>query len=131
MRLHRVLADTQPISHLLRAQPLRNQLQHFQFPRGDAQFVNFGDIDDKETAGGHRHAHFHGHFFQDDLLPIESQTEPNADSRKSRSNDRAVDLERMLEDKKAVFDELHAGDQQARANTECQDALQLVNSLIR
>ena len=55
---------------------------------------------------GDRHAHLHRHFPHDHGLarPRELEAEPDPERREEQRDDAAVDLERVLEDEKAVLD---------------------------
>src|SRR5205085_11849927 len=62
--------------------------------------------------------HSYRHFAHDHGLarPRELEAEPDPEQRKQQRDDPAVDLERVLEDEKAVLDDLERGDQGTAEN---------------
>src|SRR5688500_8081609 len=99
MRLHRVLADVQPLGDLSIAEPCRERLQDLELARRDAELRDAGLVARERSRGRHRYlAH-------DDRLArlLQLQTEPDAQRREKRGDDATVDLERMLDDQKAIL----------------------------
>src|SRR6185369_3315107 len=114
--LHCILTDEKPVSYLAVAETLRDQLKDLKLAFGDAELSLLFFIDG-ERLGGDRHGHFPDDldFLQqhDLFLAREFESEPHAESREQGSDERAVDLDRMLDDEKAKLDQAQDDDQHA------------------
>ena len=83
--------------------------------KGDARGVG-----DEGSLSRHRHRHFLDHH----RSPREPQAEPDAGGGEGGGDQRAVNLDRVLDHEKAVLNELHRGDQQARGRAVNQQLFQ-------
>src|SRR5829696_6638082 len=113
VRLDRVLAHEQVLRHLAIAQPRGNGLENLQLAWRDAELLEAHLIALEWPGDWHRHFPHDHH-----LTPSrEGEAEPDPEGGENQRNDPAVDLERMLQDEKAILDDLERGDQRAAEYT--------------
>lgn len=76
-----------------------------------------------EGGGFGRNQHFpHHHRFADGLAAArDAESEPDAEGREQNGDERAVQLEGVLDDDQAVLGELEGGDEEAADKTEDED----------
>src|SRR6185369_9442710 len=112
--LHCILTDEKPVSYLAVAETLRDQLEDLELAFGDAELSLLFFIDG-ERVGGDRYGHFPDDldFLQqhDLFLAREFESEPDAEGREQRSDKRAVDLDRVLDNEEAKLDQSKDNDQ--------------------
>ena len=125
MRFHRVLADDQAFGHHAVAQPRRHRLEDLELPWRDAEFGHTIGISLERHCNRYlyfeRHWHLVHHHGLARTREVESQPDPEGGE--DERDDAAVDLERVLDDEKAVLHKLEHRDQHAAEDAVDQDSL--------
>jgi hypothetical protein len=102
-----------------------DQGENFELTCRDAESPLVGRIGSEGFEGGgfRRDKHFlHHNRFADGLAPArDAEAEPDAERREEDGDERAVELDGVLDDDEAVFGVLEGGDEQAPDETENED----------
>src|SRR5437867_11498675 len=115
VRLHRVLANEEFLGDFSGAEPLRDRGEDLELARGDPELLLARAVDDERRGRRHANLDRYRDLPDDDgrLRPGELEPESNAKPREKQGDDAPVDLDRVLADKKPVFDELERDDEHA------------------
>src|SRR5438094_660297 len=115
VRLYRVLAHEQLGGNLPRAEPRRDRLQNLELAGSDAKLAHARRVGNERFGGPDAYFDRHGYLAHDDRFSRSRQLEPepDADQCEEQGDDAAVNLDRVLDDEKSIFDELEASDQDA------------------
>src|SRR5687767_7288187 len=121
MRLHRVFADEEAFPDLTVAEAGGHRLEDLELARRDAELFTPRFVTLKGSARRDRDRYFaHHHHF---LRARQLEPEPDAERREDRRHDPAVDLQRVLDDEKAVLDQLQRQYQNAAQQAVDEDDL--------
>lgn len=125
MCLHGVFGNEKLRGDLAIAVAAGDQGEDFELACGDAEALLVGRIGSEgfERGGFRGDKHFpHHHRFADDFATArDAEAEPDAESREENGDQRAVELDGVLDDDETVLGVLQGGDEQAADQTEDED----------
>ena len=107
------------------AQAAGNQGENFELARRDAESLLAGGIGSEGFEGGSfrgdRNFLHHDRFADGFTPPSDAEAEPDAESCEEDGDERAVELDAVLDDDETVFGVLEDGDEEAADETEDED----------
>jgi hypothetical protein len=123
--LDRVFGNEKLRGDLAIAEAAGDQGENFELAGRDAEGLLVGRIGSEGFEGGgfRGDKHFpHHHRFADGFATArDAEAEPDAEGREEDGDERAVELDRVLDDDEAVFGVLEGGDEEAPGETEDED----------
>jgi hypothetical protein len=125
VRLDGVFGDEKLRGDLAIAEAAGDQGEDFELAWGDTEGPLVGRIGSEGFGGwgfgGDKHFPHHDRFANGFATARDAEAEPDAEARKEDGDQRAVELNRVLDDDEAVFGVLEDGDKQAADETEDED----------
>jgi hypothetical protein len=122
MCLDRVFRDEKLRCNLAIAEAAGNKGENFELACRDAEGLLLGRIRSEGFEGGSfrgdKHFLHHDRFADDFASARDAEAEPDAEGREEDGDQRAVQLDRVLDDDEAVFGVLEDGDEEAADETE-------------
>jgi len=107
------------------AEAAGDQGENFELARCDAEGLLVGRIGSEGFAGGgfrgDKHLPHHDRFADGFATTRDTEAEPDAEGREEDGDERAVELDGVLDDDEAVFGVLEGGDEEAADKTEDED----------
>jgi len=107
------------------AEAAGDQGEDFELSRRDAEGMLVGRIGSEGFEGGgfrgDQHFPHHGRFADGFATARDAEAEPDAEGREEDGDERAVELDGVLDDDEAIFGVLEGGDEEAADETEDED----------